>query len=84
MMTLWAPKWSQTNELDGHREHLMIWHRHGIGGTYPTIFATRRECRAYIESEYGYIRGREDLRREPHCWRVPQAVRVQLTEVIHP
>lgn len=76
-MTLWAPKWSQTNELDGHREYLSIWHRH-LGIKFPTVFTTRRECREFIDKEYGYIRERPDLRREPHCWRVPRAVKVEI------
>lgn len=73
---LWAAKWSQTNTLDGHREHLCLWHLRA-----PTLFQTRAECREFIEKEYGYIRTRPDLRSEPHCWRVPQAVRVQVVEV---
>lgn len=46
-------------------------------GSYE--FRTRRECRVWIEREYGYIRKRPDLRRPPHEWRVPRAVRVTVT-----
>ena len=74
---MWAAKWSQTNQLDGHQEHLVLW---SWRTALPALFKTRAECRAWIEEHYGYIRGREDLRREPHCWRVPQAVRVDVIE----
>lgn len=76
-MNLWAPKWSQTNQLDGHREYLCLWHR---GNELPTVFRTRRECREFIERRYGYIHSRLDLRAEPFCWRVPTAVKVQINE----
>lgn len=66
-MSLWAAKWSQTNQLDGHREHLILfdWRT----GLPSRIFKTRSECRTWIEQEYGYIRERPDLRAEPHCWK---------------
>jgi hypothetical protein len=74
MTTLWAAKWSTTNELDGHREYIYI------GAGTPKIFRTRQECRDFIEYEWGYIRNRPDLKREPHCWRVPKAVKVKVVE----
>lgn len=77
---LWTPKWTQKNRLDGLKKHLCLWHRH-YGVKFPAIFATRRECREFIEQEYGYIRDRADLRSEPHCWRVPTAVRVKIVEM---
>ncbi len=76
-MKLWAAKWSQTSQLDGHREHLCLWHR----ATVPALFHTRRECLEYIQERWGYIRDRKDLRCEPHCWRVPKPVRVEVREV---
>lgn len=78
-MGLWAAKWSTTNKLDGHREHLIIfdWRT----GQPHLLFKTRAECRAWIKKEYGYIRERKDLRREPHCWRIPRAVRVSVSEI---
>lgn len=72
---LWAPKWSQNNNLDGRLDHLMWSNR------LPVIFRSRRECREWIDREYGYIRKRPDLQREPHCWRVPKPVKVELLEV---
>jgi hypothetical protein len=64
------PEWYQKNKLDGVTRHFI-----GL-----QQFRTRRACRDWIEQEYGYIRTRPDLRREPHCWRVPRAVKVK---VIH-
>jgi hypothetical protein len=45
------------------------------------LFRTRHDCRAFIEERYGYIRTRSDLRREPHGWMVPRAVRVEVRRV---
>lgn len=67
--TWWAVEWHSVNRLDGDRRHL-IWE------FPPRLFYTRRECRAFIEEKYGYIRERPDLQNEPHGWRMPQAVLV--------
>ena len=67
----WALKWVSENNLDGRREHIML--RDGL-------FPTRAKARAYRDERYGYIREREDLRREPHGWRLPKAVRVTVRE----
>lgn len=45
----------------------------------PLLFRTRSTARAWIEEHYGYIARRPDLRKEPHGWRTPQAVRVIVT-----
>lgn len=76
-MALWAPKWSQANKLDGPREHLILFTN---GGKPLPLFKTRSACRDWINKHYGYIRDRKDLRQEPHGWRVPQAVRVEVRE----
>ncbi len=76
-MSLWAAKWRSENQLDGRTERLILWHR----GTPLAPFRTRAECRAWIKAHYGYIAEREDLRREPHGWRLPIAVRVSVIEV---
>ncbi len=77
-MSLWAAKWSQTSQLDGHREWLCLWNWRERD--FPRLFRTRRECLKYINDEFGYIRERKDLRSEPHCWRVPKPVRVEVRE----
>ena len=72
--TRWAVLWRSKNMLDGLTEHLMF---HGCS---PVMFFTRRAARAWIAQEYGYIRTRPDLRREPHGWRMPQPIRVHIVE----
>ena len=73
-MSLWAGKWRSQNVLDGKREHILC--ERG----FPTLFHTRREARAYINKEYGYIVTRKDLRTEPHGWRLPIAVQIKIKE----
>ena len=70
----WGVEWRSKSRLFGRRRHLQ-WTND------LHLFRTRRECRAFIEMEYGYIRNRPDLREEPHGWSVPQAVRVAAGKV---
>lgn len=70
-MKLWAAEWRSVNRLDGDTRHWIYG-----GDVVPRLFRTRAECREFIEAEFGYIRDREDLRREPHGWRMPRAVMV--------
>jgi hypothetical protein len=42
------------------------------------LFFTKAAARAHIVERYGYIRHRTDLRRPPHNWRMPQAVKVDV------
>ena len=70
----WAVKWRSYNRLDGKQE-FFVWATMNA----PALFYTRAEARAYIRQEYGYIATRDDLRREPHGWRMPIAVRVRLS-----
>lgn len=44
----------------------------------PLLFFSRREARDFIRQRYGYIARRKDLRAEPHGWRMPQAVKVEV------
>jgi len=53
-------------------EHVM-WH-----DLKPLLFQTRSEARAWSSERYGYIRTRQDLRRAPHGWRVPQPVLIDV------
>lgn len=66
--TRWAVKWRST-----HESWLMS------RQCLPLLFTTRKEARAWIEENYGYIRTRPDLRAAPHGWRMPQAVLVTVT-----
>lgn len=71
--TWWAVQWHDDNRLDGCSRHL-IWQP-----PIPRLFFTRRECRAFIEEQFGYLRERPDLRAEPHGWHMPQAVLVNVS-----
>jgi hypothetical protein len=51
------------------------------GPSHWQLFPTRRECRAYIEKTMGASCRRSDLRRPPHNWRTPRAVRVTLEKI---
>ena len=72
MRNLWAGQWYSHNRLDEVRKHILH------DNCLPTLFRTRRECREYIKGKYGYIKDRKDLREEPHGWRLPRAVKVEL------
>ena len=70
----WAVKFTQDNWLDGHRDFFR-----NVPGMLPAVFATKRAAQEFIKRHYGYLAKRQDLRREPHCWRVPKPVRVTVT-----
>jgi hypothetical protein len=72
MTERWAVQWRSRNRLDGASEYFMWEYSH------PLLFITRREARAYIQSKYGYISTRPDLRAEPYGWRLPRAVKVSV------
>lgn len=70
-----------------------LWHSHPGGvveehflmeSCEPMLFTSRQAAKDYIKRRYGYIAIRKDLRVEPHCWRVPRAVRVKITLEIVP
>lgn len=44
----------------------------------PVLFKTRQEARMWATKKYGYIKNRKDLRDEPHRWRLPRPVRVNV------
>ena len=71
----WALLWHTTNLLDGDRS--LFLNRTDSPGVL--LFRTRQEARAYAWKQFGYIARRPDLKREPHGWRVPKAVRVSVT-----
>jgi hypothetical protein len=48
------------------------------GTTRTALFPTRRAARTYIAERYGYIKKRLDLQEEPHGWKVPTPVKVQV------
>ena len=73
----WAIKW---NGSDG--EHFIaaagIQKPDELSGYTKVLFSTREAARAYIRKRYGYITTRKDLQKPPHCWKMPQAVRVKV------
>lgn len=71
-MGIWAAQWHSRNKIDGDRKH--ICYENGL----PALFRTRREAREYINRKYGYIRTRPDLKEEPHGWRLPSAIKVEI------
>jgi len=69
----WGALWRSKCSLDGERKHVMF-HK-GL----PALFDTRKEAAAWIKETHGYIAKRQDLRTEPHGWRMPLPVRVKIT-----
>ena len=63
--TRWAVKWICLDDS------WIMWRKR-----LPLLFTTRKEARAWIEENYGFIRTRKDLRDAPHYWRMPRAVLV--------
>lgn len=76
MTALWGLQWYSRNRIDGVTRHL-LWD----GPAQPLLYSTRREARADALKRWGFIRGRSDLRAEPHGWRLPRPVRVEVREV---
>lgn len=74
--TIWGLLWRSKNRRDGVTEHLLY-----VDGV-PLIFATKKEAQAYAQRQYGYIKTRPDLRREPHGWRMPKPVRVRISRSV--
>jgi hypothetical protein len=69
---IWGILWHSKNKLNGVCEHLI--YDHGL----PMLFRTRKEAREWVEKNYGYIKHRKDLRGEPHGWRMPKPVKVEM------
>ena len=67
----WGLLWRSRNHVDGYREHL-LYEQDGR----PLMFQTRREVRQFAQEKYGYIKTRQDLRDEPHGWRMPMPVKL--------
>lgn len=84
----WAVLDRTVNRLDGDCSHL-IGRYYGkppaeFGGCQKLLFKTKREARAFIVEKFGYMRTRPDLRREPHGWRMPRPVKVNVTVELAP
>ena len=70
----WAVVWRSKNKLDGKREHFMF---DGEGNV--CIYKTRKQAREVMEMQWGYIKTRPDLQREPFGWKAPTVRRVTVT-----
>lgn len=66
----WAVKWHDFFHYDGLFGSEF--------GSRPLLFPTKAKAKAYIDDKWGYIRDRPDLRRPPHNWRMPKAVKVEV------
>lgn len=73
-MNIWGVKWRSDNSLDGKRSFLI--YEQGL----PLMFKTRQEARLYISARYGYIKYRQDLRQEPHGWKLPVPTKIKILE----
>ena len=75
----WAILRRSDNLLDGYREWL---EGEPNGTTHTRLFATRKLAREHIAKEWGFLKSRPDLQREPHGWRMPRVVAVSVTIAI--
>jgi hypothetical protein len=69
----WAVLWHSENKLNGKTVYFI-----SNEGEWM-LFRTRQQAREWNEKEHGFIKGRPDLRGEPHGWRMPKIVRVVVT-----
>lgn len=71
----WAILHRSDNLLDGAR----AWLEGEPNGTTRTrLFRTKREALAWCREKHGWIKGRPDVRREPHGMFMPRVVRVRI------
>ena len=70
----WGLLWHSNTRLDGQRKWLMWEDR--LKDTALLMFRTRQEARQFALKKYGYIKTRQDLRHEPHNWRLPVPVKL--------
>ena len=86
----WAIEGYSKNRLDGEKRFFFGKYncpniREGIekipssmNGHTLLLFNTRKEARKFIKENYSFIRTRKDLRKEPHGWRMPKPVKVNV------
>jgi hypothetical protein len=77
----WAILQASDCKLDGQRQWLAghMFSDRPLGPAHWALFHTRREARSYVREHLGYIAKRPDLRAEPHGWKIPKVVRVEIT-----
>ena len=69
---IWGLLWRSENRLDGYSEHLIN------KDCLPALFLTRAAARTYAREHFSYIIKHKDLRAEPHGWKYPIPVRVNV------
>lgn len=79
----WAIKWKYNSPLDGKKEYLLgRYYDDNIPCTFEgcprLLFKTRQAARNFIKNKFGYIKNSEDLKKPPHCWRMPFPVKVEV------
>ena len=79
----WGVKLRSQNNLDGKTEHLLGCASEAVqtvrlSGYRTAAFKTRQQAREYIDNHYGYIKLRPDLRAEPHGWKMPIVVPINI------
>ena len=85
MTTAWAILWRNHAQTDGSP---VFMGRHFSGaskcpdylsGYAKLAFGTRAQARAFIAEKFSYIRSRPDIQRPPHGWKMPVAVKVNVS-----
>ena len=77
---LWGIEFRADNWLDGKTSHLMVnWNSPYDEIRRPRLFNTRQLAREWNRRENGYIKLRPDLQCEPHGWKMPRVVKVEVT-----
>lgn len=74
--TRWGAMWYSKNKLNGIRKHIIF------ENCLPKLFVTKKEANNFIKEKYGYIANSPDLKKEPHGWRMPKAVRMKISIIL--
>jgi len=69
----WGAMWRSNCKMEGKTRHLIY------DNCLPVLFRTKKACQEWIKKKHGYIATRKDLRAEPHGWRMPIPIRVEVT-----
>lgn len=81
----WAILGRSENQLDGKREYLQGRYFYKapdvpdfVSGYKIMVFKTREQARAHVREHCINLRERPDLRKEPHGWKPPKIVKVNV------
>ena len=84
--TAWAIRCRSETRLNGKVENFLGRHcgpdapvvPNSVAGNHTLLFETRENAREFNRKRHAYLRGRPDLRAEPHGVLMPQVVMVQI------